>query len=856
MNHQVSLLAVALSFFLFLAPRAGAQEEANYPNIIYILVDDMGYSDLGCYGGEIETPHIDRLAAEGMSFRQFYNNAKCEPTRTSIMSGLYHGRGANAVGGATLGEALKSGGYRTYAVGKWHLGTGSLIPVRQGFDNFYGFYGGWSNYFPAQIGSNMIKRDTLEPNNFVSAYPESYFSKSSTTVSNQVTFPEGYYMTDGFGDNAVAFIQDAARNHAEEPFFMYLAFNAPHTPLQAPTDLIEKYRGRYAKGWEALREEKWERQKELGIVDPQWQLPELRDDIPGWDELSEEEREAEDHRRAVYAAMMDSVDQNVGKVLAQLEASGLDENTLVIFTGDNGAQAFDNTSNRSESPSAEGSRWSMGPAWAAYSNTPFRYYKQSQHQGGICTPLVARWPGRIAPGTMTDEPGHVVDMMATFVDIADVDYDSLKKNDGTPVPPMDGRSLLPIFEGGSREGPDFVGFEFGGSEFAVIQGDWKLVNFSSGPWRLYNLKEDRTETNNLRWEYPEKVAELAALYDQWAIDTYGNTSRTYAERDTRNQLSQELRYSRVLGGGLFEAPGGSKVELHDIGSGNGASLNDHWEHYLTETSAAGIGRGEDSVTFAAKSFFGDGSVIAQVESPDNFTSGGTAGLMFRESTETDSAFLMIGVREGGDCIQLHRPASGGVPVFKQLGSDLTFPIFLKITREADQFTPAYSADGETWTSLAVVELDLAMETMAGLAAFSGSNETRGSVIFREWESLDVATYPLRSRAVDGLPEYLAYALGAGAGDNARGFLPRLRLSEEMGSRYPELSFSRRSEFPNENFVIRWLGDDLSLWEDHTNEWLTVSEIPNPDGISEEVLMRRDSEISGGESAYYCLEVTE
>ncbi|MGE9271245.1 MAG: arylsulfatase, partial [Verrucomicrobiales bacterium] len=515
-------------------------DRSDGPNVIYIIVDDMGYSDLGCYGGEIETPHIDSLAAQGMTFRQFYNNAKCETTRASIMSGLYHGRGGNTSAGATLAEAVKTSGYKTYAVGKWHLGTGSSIPVMQGFDHFYGFYGGYSDYFPAGIGTSTVKRDAAEAGDFVSAYPDSSFNTVSSNVSNQTSFPDDYYMTDGLGDNAVAFIQDAVTNHADQPFFLYLAFNAPHTPLQAPADLIDKYRGTYMEGWDKLREEKWERQKELGLIDPEWQLPPLRDDIPQWDDLSADEKDREDHRRAVYAAMMDSVDQNVGKVLDQLRASGIEDNTLVIFTGDNGAQAFDNTSDRSSSPSDEDSRWSMGPAWAAYSNAPFRYHKQSQHQGGICTAFIARWPEVISPGTMTDQPGHVIDVMATLVDLSGADYDSLKKDNGDPVPPMDGSSLRPIFEGETRPEPNYWGFEYGISEFAVIQGDWKLTSFSGSPWRLYDLKKDRTETNNLRWDYPEKVQELAALYDEWAIDVWGNTTRTFAERDLRNELSQEL----------------------------------------------------------------------------------------------------------------------------------------------------------------------------------------------------------------------------------------------------------------------------------------------------------------------------
>ena len=717
----------------------GGPTISDGPNIIYIIVDDMGYSDLGCFGGEIDTPNIDSLAAGGLSFRQFYNNAKCETTRSSVMTGLYHGRGVGTTAGATLAEALKPVGYQNYAVGKWHLGAGSGIPVRQGFDNFYGFYGGSTQYFPAGLGTSIIKRDAAEAGQFVSTYPDTSFSTSAGTVSNQVNFPADFYLTDGFGDNAVTFIQDAVTNHPEQPFFLYLAFSAPHTPLQAPVDLINKYRnnGTYDAGWDQLRQEKWDRQVALGLIDPQWKLPPLRDDIPQWSSLTDAEQEQEIHRRAVYAAMMDSVDQNVGKVLQQLAASGIADDTLVIFTGDNGAQAFDNTSNRTQSPSAQDSRWSMGPAWAAYSNAPFRYYKQSQHQGGICTPLIARWPSTIAPGTMTDQPGHVVDIMATFVDIADADYDSLTKDNGQAVPPMDGASLLPIFEGETRPVADFWGFEFGASEFGVIQGDWKLVAFSSGPWRLYDLKNDRTETDNLRWENPDKVQELASLYDLWAIDTYGNTSRTYVERDTRSQLSQELRYTKVLGGGLFRQPG-VDISLTNIGTGQSASMNDHWEFYLTATSAAGLAGTADNVTFANKALAGDGQLIAQVDSMSGMAANGNAGVMVRESLDSDSPLIMVGVKPNGELVQSVRTAAGQAVTTTTIpNASVTLPAFFKITREGDQFTPCYSNDLVNWTSLPAVSLEIDTNALGGLSAASGNNGTRGSVTFREWENRTV-----------------------------------------------------------------------------------------------------------------------
>ncbi|MBK1855143.1 arylsulfatase [Verrucomicrobiaceae bacterium 5K15] len=731
-HYLRSGIFLLLSVCLIHSALAAPAKAGKAPNVIYILVDDMGYSDLGCYGGEIETPNIDSLAKAGVKFRHFYNASKCETSRTALMSGLYHGRGYNATGGATLAEAVKSAGYRTYGVGKWHLGTGDLIPVKQGFDHFYGFYAGYSNFFPKGIGKKSIKRDAAAANDFVSAYPDKHFAITSEHVSSQKTFPKDYYLTDALGDNAVAFIKHSVKQHADQPFFMYLAFNAPHTPLQAPKKLINKYRNKYSAGWDKMREKKWQRQKELGLIDPAWKLPALRDDIPQWESLTKVQQDLEQHRRAVYAAMIDSVDQNVGKVLKQLADSGIDENTLVVFTSDNGAQAFDNTPNRKVEPSAENSRWSMGPAWAAYSNAPFRYYKQSQHQGGICAPFVARWPAKIAAGTLTDQPGHVVDIMATLVDIADVDYAALKKNDGTAVPPMDGKSLLPIFEGKSRPKPDFWGFEFGNSEFAVIQGDWKLVAFSSSPWRLYNLKDDRTETNNLRWEHPEKVTELAALYDQWGKDTFGNSKRTYANRDTRKQLNQELRYAKVLKGGLYQNPS-VDITLSNIGPGAAASMNDHWEFYLTQTSAAGLAGSSDSVTLAHKAMVGDGKLIAQVETMSKMAAKGQAGIMLRATADTGSAMVMLGVTPTGELVQSVRTRSKASLSSDTLAKGLKLPVFLKLKRQGNVFTPSYSADGMTWTDLKPLQLSMPRELLGGVATFSGSTDQRATAIFREWQ---------------------------------------------------------------------------------------------------------------------------
>ena len=598
-----------------------------------------------------------------------------------------------------------------------------------------------------------------------------------------------------------------------------------------------------------MRREKWERQKALGFIDPGWQLSNLRDDIPAWDSLTAAQKEAEDHRRSVYAAMMDSVDQNVGKVLQALGDAGISEDTLVIFTGDNGAQAFDNTSDRASSPSSQNSRWSMGPAWAAFSNSPFRYYKQSSHNGGICTPFIARWPKTIVPGTMTDQPGHIVDIMATFVDIAGINYNTLTKNNGAPVPPMDGTSLLPIFEGGSRPAPNFWGFEFGQSEFGIIQGDWKLVAFSSSPWRLFNLKEDRTETNNLRWQYPDKVIELAALYDQWAIDTYGDANVTYAERDLRSQLTQELRYTQVLGGGLVSAPGGLNVDLDGINTGGTFSMNDHWEFYDTNTRGSGLAPAADSFVFASKTFCGDGRLIAKVESVNNMTSDGFAGVMVRQTKNDDSGMLMIGINPAGDLLLSSRPANGDDSTTSVGATDVILPVYFQISRSQKQFTPSYSTDGINWTDLAPLTLDFPLTLRAGLASASGTTASQADVIFREWENLDVATYPLRPRELDGLPQFFAYALGLDEGESASSALPDLTLKIDDGVIYPEMRFHRRIGIPDSQFSINWLGKNLNLNENDSANWSIQNITPNPNGISESVLLRRSGPSSSNRGFY-------
>jgi arylsulfatase A-like enzyme len=729
----------------------GNASERKAPNIIYILADDMGYSDLGCYGGEIETPAIDRMASEGLRFRQFYNQAKCEPTRAALMTGLYHGRAGLSLQnpGATLGEALRTGGYRTYIVGKWHLPKNPTrkeqTPVERGFDAFYGLYDGASSYFPSGIGRNNVSLDSDVAGEFLTPYSLEHFrphdqwgmGEDAGRFMLQSTFPAGYYMTDAFGDHAVHFIDDAVSNHPDRPFFLYLSFNAPHTPLQAPVPLIEKYRGYYSKGWDQIREEKWQRIQKLGLVDPQWSLPPWRADVPAWENLSEAEQEKEAHRRAVYAAMVDNMDQNIAKVLDRLDELGIAENTLVMFMSDNGAQAFDNTTSnqRLVDPSHPDSQWCMGTVWASLSNMPFRYNKQSQHLGGNCSPFVARWPAVIKAGGLTDEPGHIIDLMATFVDIGNADYNSLD------VPPIDGESLMPVFEGGTRQ-PPLWGFEFGRMDFAVIQGDWKLVNFRSGPWRLYNLKEDRTEMNNLAWKYPEKVKELADFHYEWAMDVFDNHNRTHPGRNMiiGENDAQHMRYTAVLNSdrlGFYSNPP-IGVDVDAVGNADESIVRETHEVWsVTSRSSGLIQTHSDGFTFISMPLDGDGEVIAYVEMVEEGVDleNLLLGVMMRESKEPGSPFVMTAINPlSGAANQLNRARSRTASSATHVDAGIKAPLFVRLRRDGDLFVSSYSVDTYEWTDFSVTSVSLKEKLFAGLAVSSGGSET-ARVIFREWDNI-------------------------------------------------------------------------------------------------------------------------
>jgi arylsulfatase len=526
----------------------GIVRAADRPNIILIMSDDMGYSDLGCYGGEIATPNLDALAAGGVRFTQFYNGTRCCPTRASLLTGLYpHQAGmgfmvrkvpAPGYSGdlsrqaVTLAEVLRTSGYRTGMMGKWHVALShspsdvTNWPVQRGFDRFYGTIRGFGSFYDP----NTLTRQ----NTFI-------------TPENDPEYkPETFYYTDAISDNAVAFLRESAT--ARQPFFLYVAYTAAHWPLQALDKDIAKYRGKYDGGFDAVRRARVEKLKRLGLMDPKWQTTPT---IGRWDAV--QNKAWETRCMETYAAMIDNMDQGIGRMIAQLKQDGRLDNTLVLFLQDNGACAErtgravlkapapknlkpmrpDELQTKSTPPmQTRDGRWvksgpvvMAGPAdsyvgygegWANVANTPFREYKHWTHEGGISTPLIAHWPKGIAPsrrGQLERQPGHIIDIMATCVELSDAAYPA--EFNGHTIKPMEGTSLVPAFAGRAlaRKQPLFWEHE---SNRAMRDGDWKLVALEDGPWELYNLAADRTEMNNLAAQRPEKVRQMSAAWDRWA----------------------------------------------------------------------------------------------------------------------------------------------------------------------------------------------------------------------------------------------------------------------------------------------------------------------------------------------------
>jgi len=487
-----------------------AQAADPRPNIILIMVDDMGWSDIGCYGSEIQTPNIDRLASEGMLFTQFYNNAKCTTTRASLLTGLYPrngGRGQHQLitkNMLTLGEAMRHAGYATGMSGKWHNGMKEgTRPYDRGFDEAYGLWDGGCNFFNPKIRDPEFKGGRIRT-----------FGHNDRFLEYD-DFPNDYYTTDAFTDHAI----DTVRTHAEaeKPFFHYLAYTAPHYPLHAKSEDIAKYEGKYSRGWDVLRQQRLARQRELGLVDERWEVVKRDSRATAWDQTRLIDEQWQQRRMEVYAAMVDSVDQNIGRLLTTLDELDVTDNTLILFLTDNGGCAeTPGGTDPEQIPGPKEFYTHVGPGWATASNTPFRRYKQYCHEGGISTPLLARWPAKIAAGSRSNQVGHIIDFLPTFLEMAGTGYPERHPEFANRTIPLEGGTLLPLFEGGRREAHEYLYWHWATNR-AVRNGDWKLAwDKHERTWELYNMVTDRTESHDLAAKHPQLVADLAAKWNEWA----------------------------------------------------------------------------------------------------------------------------------------------------------------------------------------------------------------------------------------------------------------------------------------------------------------------------------------------------
>jgi arylsulfatase A-like enzyme len=510
------------------------RDTQDRPNILLIVADDMGYSDIGCYGGEVGTPNLDALAANGLRYTQFYNTAKCCPSRASLLTGLHPHqvdighmtfndeidayRGDLSPNSVTIAEALGLAGYKSSMTGKWHVTRFVNThkhnwPLQRGFDDFYGIITGAA----------------------------SYYQPRTLTRNNERIQPEGeYFITDVITEESIRQLHDHADSRPDQPFFQYVAYTAPHWPLHAHEEDIAKYKGRFDAGWDVLRKERLQRLVELGIIDRQWALSDRDPQIKSWEET--ENKDWEVRRMEVYAAMIDRMDQGIGRIFSAVKELGQWENTLILFLSDNGPDTehlrdsyigdrvrngksifgtaknrdgrhvrYGNTPDILSGP--DDSYTSYGIRWANLSNTPFRLYKRWVHEGGIATPFIVHWPNGIKDrGELRHQPAQLPDVMATLLNVAGVDYP--ESYQGRIIPPLEGFSMLPTFENKPHQ-REVLYWEHEGNR-AVRMGKWKLVSDYPGEWELYDMEEDRTELNNLAVKYPGVVKELNDLYFDWA----------------------------------------------------------------------------------------------------------------------------------------------------------------------------------------------------------------------------------------------------------------------------------------------------------------------------------------------------
>ena len=518
-------LAVALALAAFQTPAAVTQTDSR-PNIVLVLVDDMGWSDIGPYGGEIPTPNLDALARGGVRFTQFYATPRCSPTRASLLTGLYpHQAGmghldnvvrAGSAGttgrlndrSVTIAEVLRDAGYFTAMAGKWHLGQqNGSPPWERGFDRVLNLRAG-GMFFPNQSfqGGGDLTQRGQEP---------LYLDGRPIPRDSALLGPD-WYSTFLWTDFGLKFVDEARK--ANKPFLLYVPHNAPHFPLMAPQALIARHRGKYKAGWDSLREARYGRQVRMGLIDARWPLSPREATSPAWESLSPQAKDRFDHLMAVYAAMIEGIDISLGTLVRGLQARGVFDNTLILFLSDNGGNAESGPDGifNGDPPGGPNSNLYLGMNWAALGNTPFRRFKHFTHEGGIATPLIAHWPQGIPRNrrnALEHQPGQLIDVMATIVDIAGAAYPREFK--GHAIQPMEGVSLRPAFGGRSLSRPRPLFWEHEGSR-AVRSGNWKLVSTYPDGWELYDMAADRVERDNLAARHPDVVRALAAEWDAWA----------------------------------------------------------------------------------------------------------------------------------------------------------------------------------------------------------------------------------------------------------------------------------------------------------------------------------------------------
>jgi len=500
------ILALTLSLLI-----PALTQAAEKPNVLLIMADDMGYSDLGCYGGEVDTPHLDALAADGLRFTQFYNTGRCWPSRISLMTGKYPHQAGHAMHfgpdaprayaahtpdqGQMISEVLDGAGYHSYHVGKWHMDNRHIkdkpnptYPLQRGFDHSY-YVRSQHNFFNPH---RMMDDD--EPVEFPAG-------KDNPMGNGE------YYLTTDFTNRTIGFLDLHKKEHPDSPFFLYLAHTAPHFPLHALPQDIERFMdGRYAVGWDEIRKQRHARMTEMGLIN--CSLSPRDPEAVAWDSLSDEEKKKWETHMAIHAAMIYRVDVGIGRIVEKLKANGQFDNTLILFLSDNGASAeyiVRGDGHDPEAPLGSGASYlCLEVGWANAANTPFREHKMWTHEGGISTPLIAHWPAGIQAKGLTPQMGHVIDVMPTVAELAE-----LAPASGP------GTSLVPIFEGKERPEPGFIHFEHTGNR-ALRKGKWKLVSEFGGEWELYDMSVDRSETSNLITEHPELAQEMQHTWQQYA----------------------------------------------------------------------------------------------------------------------------------------------------------------------------------------------------------------------------------------------------------------------------------------------------------------------------------------------------